>query len=89
MTLPEQKKKKTDTREVVVPIPQTRNQPEGSQCPQEPENAENAEDFGAARHGHHDVDERDKDQEAVQNVPAAPQVGRLAQVQAHGHHLRR
>ena len=62
-------------------------QPERTQCPEQPEDAQHAEDLGAARHGHHDVNQRDEDQETVQNVPAAPEIGRLPQVQTHGHHL--
>ena len=63
--------------------------PEGTEGPEQPENAEHPQDLGPARHGHHDVDQGDEDQEPVQDVPAAPEVGLLPQVQAHGHHLQR
>lgn len=61
--------------------------PEGTQRSEQSEDSEHSQDLGPARHGHHDVNQRHEDQEAVQDVPAATQVGLLAHIQAHGHHL--
>lgn len=61
--------------------------PEGTQRSEQSEDSEHAQDLGPARHGHHDVNQRHEDQEAVQDVPAAAQVGLLAHIQTHGHHL--
>lgn len=61
--------------------------PEGTQRSEQSEDSEHAQDLGPACHGHYDVNQRHEDQEAVQDVPAAAQVGLLAHIQTHGHHL--
>lgn len=67
--------------------PEGENVPQRAQRSEQSEHPEHSQDLGPARHGHHDVNQRHKDQEAVQNVPAAPQVRLLAHVEAHGDHL--
>lgn len=69
-------------------IKQLPSQPEGAQRPEQPENAEDSQDFCSARHGHHDINEGHEDKETIQDVPAAPEVGFLPQVETHGHHLK-
>ncbi|TNN57666.1 hypothetical protein EYF80_032128 [Liparis tanakae] len=39
----------------------------------EPQYSKYAQDLGPTRHGHHNVNQRHKNQEAIQDVPAAPQ----------------
>lgn len=70
-----------------IQIKQLSSQPEGAQRPEQPENTQDSQDLGPARHGHHDIDEGHKDEEPVQDVPAAPQVSLLPQVEAHRHNL--
>lgn len=54
--------------------------PEGSQCSEQPEDSEHAQDLSPSRHGHDNVDQRHKNQESIQNVPAAPQVRLFAHI---------
>lgn len=70
-----------------IQIKQLSPQPEWAQCPEQPENTEDSQDLGPARHGHHDVNEGHEDKETIQDVPAAPEVGLLPQVETHRHHL--
>ena len=70
-----------------IQIKQLASQPEGAQRPEQPENTEDSQDLGPARHGHHDINEGHKDEETVQDVPAAPEVGLLPQVETHRHNL--
>lgn len=62
-------------------------QPEGTQCPEQPENSEHTQDLGPSRHGHDNVNQRHKNQETIQNVPAAPQISLFSHIQTHGNHL--
>lgn len=79
--------KKATNKPLKMQRKQLSSQPEGAQRPEQPENPEDSQDLGPTRHGHHDINEGHKDEEAIQDVPAAPEVGLLPQVETHRHHL--
>lgn len=62
--------------------------PERPQSSEQPENSEHAQDLGPSRHGHNYINQWHKNQESIQNVPAAPQVRLFSDIQTHGNHLK-
>lgn len=71
-----------------TPPPRPPQRPERAQQAQ---HAQYAQDLGTTcgGHGHDDVDQGHQDQQPVQHVPAALQVGVFPRDQAQGHHLAR
>lgn len=61
--------------------------PERTQCSEQPEDTQNSQDLSSSRHGHHNINQRHEDQEAIQDVPTTPEICCLSEIQTHGHHL--
>lgn len=65
------------------------NIPEGSQGPQKSQNAKDTQDLSSACrcHGDNNVNDRYKDQDSIQDIPAALQIGVLPREKAKSYHL--